>query len=53
VADADIMLISFLWEYPVCDIMDILLKADIKSIEFWAETPFSGWTGMMRSLLLI
>ena len=30
----------FLWEYNVCDIMDILLKADIKSIEFWAETPF-------------
>lgn len=30
----------FLWEYPVCDIMDILLKAGIHSVEFWAETPF-------------
>ncbi|VVB55911.1 endonuclease 4 [uncultured archaeon] len=30
----------FLWEYPVCDIMDILQKAGINSVEFWAETPF-------------
>ncbi|MFZ3382836.1 MAG: sugar phosphate isomerase/epimerase [Candidatus Methanoperedens sp.] len=30
----------FLWEYPVSDIMDILQKAGINSIEFWAETPF-------------
>lgn len=30
----------FLWEYPVFDIMDILRRAGINSIEFWAETPF-------------
>jgi sugar phosphate isomerase/epimerase len=30
----------FLWEYPVYDIMDILQKAGINSVEFWAETPF-------------
>lgn len=29
----------FLWEYPVYDIMDILQKAGINSVEFWAETP--------------
>jgi len=29
----------FLWEYDVCDIMQILLDAGIKSVEFWAETP--------------
>ncbi|PWB49242.1 MAG: hypothetical protein C3F06_14850 [Candidatus Methanoperedenaceae archaeon] len=32
----------FLWEYPVYDIMDILRKAGINSVEFWAETP-SFW----------
>lgn len=30
----------FLWEYPIYDIMDILQKAGIRSVEFWAETPF-------------
>lgn len=30
----------FLWEYTIDDIMDILGKAGIKSVEFWAETPF-------------
>ena len=30
----------FLWEFPVSDIMDILQKAGINSVEFWAETPF-------------
>lgn len=30
----------FLWEYPVYDIMDILRKAGIDSVEFWVETPF-------------
>lgn len=30
----------FLWEYPVHDIMDILRKSGINSVEFWAETPF-------------
>lgn len=30
----------FLWEYPLYDIMDILQKAGINSVEFWAETPF-------------
>jgi len=34
----------FLWEYPVRDIMDILSKAGINSVEFWAETPFF-WIG--------
>jgi sugar phosphate isomerase/epimerase len=29
----------FLWEYSVYDIMEILLEAGIKSVEFWAETP--------------
>ena len=29
----------FLWEYRVYDIMEILLEAGIKSVEFWAETP--------------
>jgi sugar phosphate isomerase/epimerase len=29
----------FLWEYSVYDIVEILLEAEIKSIEFWAETP--------------
>jgi sugar phosphate isomerase/epimerase len=29
-----------MWEYPLCDIMDIMLKAGIESVEFWAETPF-------------
>lgn len=29
----------FLWEYNVYDIVEILLEAGIKSIEFWAETP--------------
>ena len=29
----------FLWEYSVYEIMEILLEAGIKSIEFWAETP--------------
>jgi sugar phosphate isomerase/epimerase len=28
------------WEYPLDEIMDIMLKAGIKSVEFWAETPF-------------
>ena len=30
----------FVWEYPLCDIMKIMLKAGITSVEFWAETPF-------------
>ncbi len=30
----------FLWEYQVCDIMEILQEAGITSVEFWAETPF-------------
>jgi len=30
----------FVWEYPLCDIMGIMLKAGIESVEFWAETPF-------------
>ncbi|HEY9205996.1 MAG TPA: sugar phosphate isomerase/epimerase [Candidatus Methanoperedens sp.] len=29
----------FLWEYSVYEIMEILLDAGIKGIEFWAETP--------------
>ncbi len=29
----------FLWEYSVYDIVEILMEAGIKSIEFWAETP--------------
>ena len=29
----------FLWEYTVYDIIEILLEAGIKSVEFWAETP--------------
>ncbi len=29
----------FLWEYSVYEIMEILLDAGIKSVEFWAETP--------------
>ncbi len=29
----------FLWEYSVHDIMELLLEAGIKSVEFWAETP--------------
>lgn len=29
----------FLWEYSIHEIMEILLEAGIKSIEFWAETP--------------
>ncbi len=29
----------FLWEYSVYDIMEILLEAGIKSVEFWVETP--------------
>ena len=29
----------FLWEYNVHEIMEILLEAGIKSVEFWAETP--------------
>jgi len=29
----------FLWEYTVYDIVEILLEAGIKSVEFWAETP--------------
>lgn len=29
----------FLWEYSVYDIMEILLEAGIKGVEFWAETP--------------
>jgi len=29
----------FLWEYSISDIMEILLEAGIKSVEFWAETP--------------
>ncbi len=30
----------FLWEYDIYDIMEMLLEAGIKSVEFWAETPF-------------
>jgi len=33
-----------MWEYSPCDIMDILLNSGIKSVEFWAETPFF-WIG--------
>ncbi len=29
----------FLWEYSIYEIMEILLDAGIKSVEFWAETP--------------
>lgn len=29
----------FLWEYTVYDIVEILLEAGIKSVEFWTETP--------------
>ena len=29
----------FLWEYTVYDIVEILLEAGIKGVEFWAETP--------------
>ncbi|MCZ7357738.1 MAG: sugar phosphate isomerase/epimerase [Candidatus Methanoperedens sp.] len=29
----------FLWEYSVYEIMEILLEAGIKRVEFWAETP--------------
>lgn len=29
----------FTWEYSLNDIMDILLRAGIRSVEFWAETP--------------
>ncbi len=29
----------FLWEYSVYEIIELLLKAGIKSVEFWAETP--------------
>ncbi len=29
----------FLWEYSPADIVDILQKANINSIEFWTETP--------------
>ncbi len=29
----------FLWEYSVYEIMEMLLEAGIKSVEFWAETP--------------
>lgn len=29
----------FLWEYSISDIMEILLEAGIRSVEFWAETP--------------
>lgn len=34
----------FLWEYNVYEIMEILLEAGIKSVEFWAETPFFWMT---------
>ncbi len=29
----------FLWEYSVYEIMEMLVEAGIKSVEFWAETP--------------
>ncbi|MCX9014637.1 MAG: sugar phosphate isomerase/epimerase [Candidatus Methanoperedens sp.] len=29
----------FLWEYTLPGIMEILLEAGIRSVEFWAETP--------------
>ena len=34
----------FVWEYSLYDIMDIMLKAGINSVEFWAETPVF-WLG--------
>lgn len=30
----------FLWEYPLQEIMEILTRSGIISVEFWAETPF-------------
>ena len=29
----------FLWEYSIYEIVEILLEAGVKSVEFWAETP--------------
>ncbi len=34
----------FLWEYNVHEIMEILLEAGIKNVEFWAETPLFWMT---------
>jgi len=41
----------FLWEYSVYDIVEILLEAGIKSIEFWAETP-DFWKDRFDSMAL-
>lgn len=41
----------FLWEYSVYDIVEILLQAGIKSIEFWAETP-DFWKDRFDSMAL-
>lgn len=41
----------FLWEYSVYDIVNILLEAGIKSIEFWAETP-DFWKDRFDSIAL-
>lgn len=41
----------FLWEYTVYDIVNILLEAGIKSIEFWAETP-DFWKDRFDSMAL-
>ena len=41
----------FLWEYSVYDIVNILLDAGIKSIEFWAETP-DFWKDRFNSIAL-
>ena len=41
----------FLWEYNVYDIVNILLEAGIKSIEFWAETP-DFWKDRFDSMAL-
>ena len=41
----------FLWEYTVYDIVEILLEAGIKSVEFWAETP-DFWKDRFDSMAL-
>ncbi len=44
----------FLWEYSVYDIMEILLEAGIKSVEFWAETPdFWAWRHDETSIVIL
>ncbi len=41
----------FLWEYSVYEIMEILVEAGIKSVEFWAETP-DFWMGRTDAIAL-